>query len=187
MHLPLGTRLGLAALLGLAGCQSREAPPERPLPDNPYVDAAEHDLGLALDGDGFYLIAWGTGASEAVRFGAPMPTALDAIAQVRGGGAVGEHVDCTPGLSLAWEDGLALWFAEDVFVGWTVDGRQPEADRIATLDGFGIGSTRAELAMLVDVDGASFDISGVSGRLDGDGPTARVTALRAGEGCGGGA
>ena len=187
VQLPVGQvstrlRLGVAALAALAGCEAREAPPARPLPDNPYVEAAERDVGLALTGDGLVVIAWSAGRSEPLPFGTALDRTLDALAPLRGEPARRAHAVCDA-QAVRWPDGLVLWVADGALVGWTVDGRQPGADRIATLDGFGVGSTRAEMAMLADVEGASFEIDGVSGRLDGAGPTARVTALRAGEGC----
>ena len=184
---PAGAHLLAASAVGamlLAGCGREDARPSGPLPDNPYVEAVERDVGLALTGEGLVVIAWSAGLSEPVPFGTDLDRALGALVPLRGEPETRLETACDA-QSVRWPDGLVLWVADSAFVGWAVDGRQPDAGRIATLDGFGIGSTRAELAMLADPEGATFEIDGVFGRLDGEGPTARVTTLQAGEGCGG--
>ncbi len=87
-----------------------------------------------------------------------------------------------------FRDGLSLYFQEGKFVGWDLDGR--ENGKFTTMNGIGIGSTRAELEKSgseVQVEDSSigheFRIGELSGLLSAPGPGGKVTNLWAGSTC----
>ncbi|MFN4095916.1 MAG: hypothetical protein ACK4GG_04025 [Sphingomonas sp.] len=102
----------------------------------------------------------------------------------------GTNRECGEGaMDFAKFDGLTLWFQEDKFVGWFLDGAKP---KLTTGTGAGIGSTRAQVAdglAISDVPDSSLgrefttEGGGLSGMLDGAGDGAKVTALWSGQAC----
>lgn len=85
--------------------------------------------------------------------------------------------------------GLTLWFQQDKFVGWFLEGAKP---KLSTATGAGIGSTRKQVADALAISditdstlGREFttDDGDFSGLLDGAGDTAKVTALWSGQAC----
>lgn len=85
--------------------------------------------------------------------------------------------------------GLTLWFQQNKFVGWFLEGATP---KLTTATGAGIGSTRKQVAdalAISDVADSSLgrefatDRGNLSGLLDGAGDAAKVTALWSGQAC----
>ncbi len=86
----------------------------------------------------------------------------------------------------AFREGLSLYFQDDRFVGWDLDG---EGAKFTTGNGIGIGATRKALEAAGEVTveettiGHEFTIGGMSGLLSSPGPDGKVTNLWAGVTC----
>ncbi|MDG2534886.1 hypothetical protein P6144_14595 [Sphingomonas sp. HITSZ_GF] len=100
-----------------------------------------------------------------------------------------ENQDCGAG-SLgyaAFRDGLSLYFQDDKFAGWDLDGR--ENGKFTTGNGIGIGTTRKELEAAGSVEvgestiGHEFMMGDLSGLLSSAAPDGKVTNLWAGVTC----
>ena len=97
----------------------------------------------------------------------------------------GNNLDCGSSYA-AWGNGLTAWFAKDRFVGWSARaGTAP----LTTASGIGVGASRAALESVYSARiasstlGLEFSAGGLAGLLDGDGPSATVSALWAGATC----
>lgn len=83
----------------------------------------------------------------------------------------------------AWDKEITAWFLDDRFAGWDNKGG------LKTLEGLGIGSSRADLAALPGFEveqstlGTEFRAGGLSGILASGAPGARVTHLWGGATC----
>jgi hypothetical protein len=142
---------------------------------------------LALEGEGLRGFAVPSGSARPVPFGSPRAAVLDFLQAIYGSPPreQGENLDC--GAEFAgWKDGLTVWFAEDRFVGWSLQDRD---GTLTTASGVGIGSVRSELeaAHVIEVVdsslGVEFTSGGLAGLLDSARPDARVTNLWAGLTC----
>lgn len=195
------TRLAsLTAVLLLAACTPEPAPPPAtqesavveqpansvttPSPAAP-VPAA---LALAVEGEGLRLFNPANGAARPLPFG----TARDRVMSALAGRGVADHgtqSECGAGPLdySAWSDGLKLYFQQDKFIGWALDGRA--AGKVATAASIGPGSSRADLesAYVAKVAqstlGTEFTAGNMFGLLDGPGPTASIDAMWAGTSC----
>jgi hypothetical protein len=142
-----------------------------------------------LSPDGLTLVL-PSGASRHVAFGTPR-AAVSQMATAALGTPIetGENQECGAG-ALAFANhrgGLSLYFQDEMFVGWDLDGR--DGGRFSTFTGIGIGSTRRQLdqagsAAIEDSTlGIEFTSEGVSGLLSDRSPQAEVTNLWAGATC----
>lgn len=102
----------------------------------------------------------------------------------------GRNEECGEGaMEFVEFGGLTLWFQQDKFVGWFIEGTKP---KLSTATGAGVGSTRKQVAdalAISDVPDSSLgrefatEKGDFSGLLDGAGDTAKVTALWSGQAC----
>jgi hypothetical protein len=146
----------------------------------PAVNLAPDGLGLVLDG----------GAIRQARFGMSRAAVTRMLAAVLGDPIEeGDNQECGAGaLGFAnFRDGLGLYFQDDKFVGWDLDGG--DGGQVATAAGVGIGATRRQLesASSVIVEdstlGIEFSAGGLSGLLSSRAPEGEITNLWAGATC----
>lgn len=194
MRIATRTALALAALVAVAACDrnATPAPAEPAAPaTTPAADAAGPSVsagGLAIEAEGLRLFD-DTGAARAIPFGTPQATAIAAVAASVGGAApeVTTNSECGAGpVQFAeFSNGLQLAFQNDQFQGWFVD----EAG-VTTVDGMGVGSTRASIQESRTVEmqedstlGAEFSSGDLGGFLTNATPQGTVTSLYAGLTC----
>ena len=175
----------LALALVLSGCD-RPAPTAPP----PLATAARAPMPirLALSGDGLIAVMADGGATQPLPFQRPKSQTLVTMTRAeltRGKESVNTECGAGPLTFVEWPDGLSLVFQDDRFAGWTVD-----KAGLTTMDGVGVGSTRAELlaarpSMEVQEStlGAEFLAGDIGGLFDGKGPNAKITTLWAGTTC----
>ena len=128
-----------------------------------------------------------TGSTRLLPFGAPEAQVLTALQPLRGAPPERSSSDeCGAGpLAFAsWPDELQLVFQEGRFVGWSLDQRG-----LTTMNGLGVGSTRAELQGAYGAQvgestlGTEFSAGNLHGLLSGPATDARITTLWAGTIC----
>ncbi len=143
---------------------------------------------LAVEAEGLRLFDPATGSARAISFGTAQAQTLAALA-FRGPPGTGTNQECGAG-PLAYAsgpDGLQLWFQDDAFAGWALDGRTEGA--ITTAAGIGPGSTRADLdsaytaTVAQSTLGTEFSAGELFGLLNGAGQGAKVTNMWAGVSC----
>ena len=148
-------------------------------------------VALNLAPGGLALIDMNSGRSVQQEFGVGREDLLARAGTVLGKSTeTGTNRECGEGaMDFAKFDGLTLWFQEDKFVGWFLNGAEP---KLSTGTGAGIGSTRTQVAdglAISDVPDSSLGREfttqggGLSGLLDGSGDGAKVTALWSGQAC----
>lgn len=173
------------AMLALTGCAA-ESPNSTSAPEIGIAERA--DPALAVEGEGLRLFDPASGAARSIGFGMRRDDLLAALA-FRGPPGLGTNAECGAGpLGYAsWPDGLTLYFQEDSFAGWSLDGRADGA--LTTAAGIGPGTTRAalEAAYAITIEetslGIEFVAGGFAGLLDGASPNARITDMWAGMNC----
>jgi hypothetical protein len=147
------------------------------------VEAVEPMVALASDG-------LGLGAGRRATFGMPRAVVTGMLAKMLGNPIEeGDDQQCGAGaLSFAsFRGGLGLYFENDKFVGWDLDGR--DGAQFATASGLGIGATRKQLdaAGPVTIEdstlGIEFSAGGLSGLLSSRDPEGEITNLWAGATC----
>lgn len=151
------------------------------------VDNASMPFVLALEGEGLRAFDTTTGSSRPIPFGTPQADVLNILQASQGNPPQeqGENLDCNLAYA-AWADGLSVSFANDRFVGWFV---RAGSGAWTTVSGIGIGSTRAELESVYQVQvqatslGTEFVIGEMAGTLDSSTADARVVRLWAGQVC----
>lgn len=132
-----------------------------------------------------------TGRARELAFGtARALTVTGATAALGKPSDTGRNEECGEGaMEFVEFGGLTLWFQQDEFVGWFLEGAKP---KLTTATGVGIGSTRKQVAdalAISDVPDSSLgrefatDKGDFSGLLDGAGDGAKVTALWSGQTC----
>ncbi len=154
----------------------------RPASAEPAADSAL----LSLEGEGLRAFLSSTGAARPLPFGTPAADALSFVSAVLGAAPVeqGENVDCAAAYA-RWANGLTVWFARGELAGWSVGQGSP----LTTVDGLGLGATRAELEAAYDPViarsslGEEFTAGGVAGLLESAASDARVQHLWAGHAC----
>lgn len=132
-----------------------------------------------------------SGRAREVAFGAARDlTVTGATAALGKPTDTGSNGECGEGaMEFVEFGGLTLWFQQDKFVGWFLEGAKP---KLTTATGAGIGSARKQVAdalAISDVPDSSLgrefttDRGDFSGLLDGAGNAAKVTALWSGQAC----
>ncbi|MBX3480686.1 MAG: hypothetical protein KF842_09805 [Caulobacter sp.] len=154
-------------------------PAEPPKPEGPL---------LALDGEGIRLVR-PNGSTALLPFGRPTAEAVAALSTALGAPVDrGTNAECGAGPTeiVRWGGGFSAMFLEGKFNGWSADRRKG----LTTMNGIGVGSTRAELfasygdASVEDSTlGTEFSAGGLGGLLSGTGATARIETLWAGDIC----
>ena len=188
------TALAIAALAAVSACdRSQTPPPAEPPAPPPAAVSADPDSpalpggGLAIEGEGLRIFDE-AGAARAIPFGSPQATAIAAVSAATGFPAppVTTNAECGAGpVQFAeFPNGLTLAFQNDTFQGWTVN-----RPGLTTVDGMGVGSTRASItARSVEmVAGSTLEGEFTSGDLGGFFSAANaqgtVTSLYAGLTC----
>ncbi|MGQ4660996.1 hypothetical protein [Lysobacter sp. F6437] len=143
---------------------------------------------LALEGEGLRIFVSPSGSARPIAFGTGKAETLATLRKVIGAAPVdeGDNNECGA-TRVRWPGGLATWFVDDAFVGWSVG---PDGSGVSTVDGLAIGSTRTALesgGSVVQIDsttlGTEFTAGGVAGLLDSDDDNASVIHLWAGQTC----
>lgn len=188
--------LGLAALLAACGKPVEDsAPPEpaaAPAAAEPAAPPAEASkVSVSLDPEGLRLIVNETGSTRLLAFGRPTAEAVEVLSGVLGQPASrSTNAECGAGPTefVEYGNGLSALFLDGKFSGWSAD--RESADLLTFMNGVGVGSTRqqltenfADLKVEESTLGLEFTAGEVSGLLDQDGPTGKVTALWAGTSC----
>ena len=149
-------------------------------------------LALALDPEGFRFVDPASGSTRLLEFGTGREAVVGAVTNRRGPSTDrGINTECGAGpLGYeSWEDGLTLWFSDDSFAGWIIDGRGEGAGYYTTMAGVGAGSSRTSLSEAYDVQieestlGTEFSAGGLFGILSGPGADATISTLWAGVSC----
>lgn len=184
--------LAAALTLALAACDKPAATPAAPAAPAPAAAPAAPatpamPLKLALTGEGLTVVAE-SGSTQLLAFSRDKGQTLITMTRVEpapGVETVNSECGAGPLTFVEWPGGLTLLFQEDRFAGWTMD-----KAGLTTMDGIGVGSTRAELlaarpATTVEEStlGTEFAVADMGGLFDGKGPDAKVTHLWAGVTC----
>lgn len=194
MRLVSRTALALAAVLAVAACDRSQPPaPAEPAapaatPADPAAGPTVADGGLAIEAEGLRLFD-DTGAARAIPFGTPQATAISAVAASVGGAApeVTTNSECGAGATqfAQFSNGLQLLFQNGQFQGWFVG-----KAGVTTVDGMGVGSTRASIedsrAIEMQTDstlGDEFTSGDIGGFLSDGTPQGTVSGLYAGLTC----
>ncbi len=185
--------LTCAAMAGLAACDRSATPAVAPA-ETPAAPAgaspapAQSDGGLAIEGEGLRIFD-ATGAARALPFETPQATVIAAVTALIGGMAPEEtsNAECGQGATefATYSNGLQLLFQNGRFNGWFID-----QAGLTTVDGVGVGTTRAALAeartfeMIPDSTlGAEFSAGDIGGFLTSTAADATVESLYAGGNC----
>ncbi len=156
------------------------------------AEATQKPLALSLDVDGLRLIIKETGSARPLPFGEPRARVETALGNaVTASPERSENGECPAG-PMAFTDygDLSLHFINDRFVGWSVS----DASKLTTVDGIGLGTTRAKIAdsrTISEQEDSTLGTELVIGEGDGaivalmsgPGDNARVTHLWAGTSC----
>lgn len=144
---------------------------------------------LAVDSEGLRLVNPDTGSTRPISFGTVENNVIGVLTSLRGEPSDrGLNSDCGAGpLKFAtWPDGLRLWFKQDRFIGWEIDGRKSGANKITTINGIGIGISRSKLGSATVSQtslGTEFSMGNLFGLLSGNQSNAKVTLLWSGTTC----
>lgn len=198
--LRLSAIAGLALLASACGQpasapQAPEAPPAPAAPSASEAPAAMPEQPpkpdgplLALDGEGLRLVR-PNGSTALLPFGRPTADAVAVLSSVLGAPTnrtTNDECGAGPTEIVDWGGGLSAMFLDGKFDGWSADQRKG----LSTMNGIGVGSTRAELKEAfsdLEVEestlGTEFSAGGLGGLLDGQGAGAKVETLWAGNIC----
>lgn len=193
MRIVARTAFALAALTAIAACDRTSAPAaETAASAKTAAPATEGpglaDGGLAIEGEGLRLFD-AQGAARAIPFGTPQATAISTVAASVGGAApeVTTNSECGAGpIQFAeFSNGLQLLFQGGTFQGWFLRERG-----LTTVNGIGVGSTRADLDEAFNIEmvpdstlGVEFSAGELGGFLTADGAAGTVESLYAGLTC----
>jgi hypothetical protein len=178
-------------LLGLAACGSAPAPSKSAensaAPANASAPAPTPAAAPAIVLEGAGLRIPGASPPRTLAFDMPESETIEALTKAlgRAPGELGENGECGGGsMKFAeWKDDLTAWFLDGRFAGWDSKGR------LRTIEGIGIGSSRAEVARLPGFEveestlGTEFRAGGLSGTLASKAAEAKVTHLWGGATC----
>lgn len=197
MHkLTIGSGLAGLVLLGLAACGAEPARNEAaaseaansaapanasPIAPAPVAAAAP----IVLEGAGLRIP--GASPPRTLAFDTPKAATVDALTKALGRPPteLGDNEECGGGgMEFAeWKGEITAWFLDNRFAGWDNKGK------LRTLEGVGVGSSRAEVAALPGFEveestlGTEFRAGGLSGILASKAPGAKVTHLWGGATC----
>lgn len=194
MRMTPRTALVLAAIVALSACNRAEQPAaaETPAPAAeaaaPTEAPASAQAGLAIEGEGLRLFD-ASGAARALPFGTPQATVIQAVTTATGGIApeqnTNEECGAGPTQFAQYPDGFLLLFQDEKFAGWFL--REPG---LTTVNGIGVGSTRAALNEAFTIEmvpdstlGVEFTAGELGGFLTADGAAGTVESLNAGLTC----
>jgi hypothetical protein len=187
-----------AALLAVAACDrnATPAPVEPAAPASTPAAAAEEEAGpivstggLAIEGEGLRLFS-PSGSAREIPFGSPQETTIGVVVGFYGAQEAPEvttNAECGAGPTqfATFSNGLQLLFQNDQFQGWFVD-----KAGVTTVDGMGVGSTRASIEDSRTIEmqedstlGAEFSSGDLGGFLTDATPQGAVTGLYAGLTC----
>ncbi|MET1112963.1 MAG: hypothetical protein ABWX67_15710 [Allosphingosinicella sp.] len=181
------TSAGGLLLLGLAACGSEPARNESVSNEaaNVAVAAPAPAAAIVLEGAGLRIPS--ATPPRTLAFGMPAAEAVEALTKALGRPPTerGANEECGGGgmQFAAWEGEVTLWLLDGHFAGWDNKGA------LKTLDGVGVGSSRAEVAALPGFEaeestlGTEFRAGGMSGILDSKSPDAKVSHLWGGATC----
>jgi hypothetical protein len=194
--LTTGSGLTALLLLGLAACGAdpagndgaANAAENSAAPANASVSGtapAPAPAAIVLEGAGLRIP--GASPPRTLTFDTPKATTIAALTGILGRPPteIGANEECGGGgMEFAtWEGEITAWFMDDRFAGWDSKGG------LKTLEGVGVGSTRAEVGALPGFEveestlGTEFRALGLSGILASKAPDARVTHLWGGATC----
>lgn len=180
-------------LLGLAACDSApagdDAAANSAAPANSSAAAAQSApvpaAPVVLEGAGLRIP--GASPPRTLAFDMPKAEVIEALTRALGRPPTerGENSECGGGaMTFAdWEGEMLVYFLDGRFAGWDSRGA------LKTIEGIGIGSSRAEVARLPGFEveqstlGAEFRARGLSGILESAAPGAKVTAIWGGATC----
>ena len=155
---------------------------------------------LALTSDALQLVNSLTGSTREITFGKPLDETVETINKVLQikVSSIGINTECGAGpLKMAvWKNGLNLIFEEQEsnkewqFAGWYLGKTAGNLQRLTTMAGIGIGSSRQEMesAYIIKVNMTSIGYefstsSGLYGIFDGPGKNAKITDMWSGLTC----
>ena len=178
-----------AGLLGLAACDSTPARNESRSDEAANVAAAAPAPApapaIVLEGAGLRIPS--ATPPRTLAFGTPSAETVEALTKALGRSPTerGTNEECGGGSMefAAWEGEVTIWLLDGRFAGWDNKGG------LKTLEGIGIGSSRAELATLPGFEaeestlGTEFRAGGLSGILDSKAADAKVSHLWGGATC----
>ncbi|MDP3405566.1 MAG: hypothetical protein Q8S03_12800 [Brevundimonas sp.] len=190
------TTLALTAVALIAGCDRTPDPAAveaaatqaAPAPVAEPAAPVQAEGGLAIEGEGLRIFD-AAGAARALPFGTPQATVIAAVTAATGGIAPEQstNAECGAGPTqfARYDDGLQLLFQDEKFAGWFL-----ESPGLTTVDGVGVGTTRAALDAARTVTltpdstlGIEFSAGDVGGFLTAEGAAGTVESLYAGLTC----
>lgn len=196
MHkLTIGSGLAGLLLLGLAACGAEPAGNEgaaneaanSAVPANASTTAPTPVAAAPIVLEGAGLRIPGESPPRNLTFDTPKAATVDALTKALGRPPteLGDNEECGGGgMEFAeWEGEITAWFLDNRFAGWDNKGK------LKTLEGVGVGSSRAEVAALPGFEveestlGTEFRAGGLSGILASKAPGAKVTHLWGGATC----
>lgn len=142
--------------------------------------------GLILEREGLGVVLEGSDRVRLLTFGTRQTRTTHVVVMMLGSEPIdqGRATDCRASYA-RWAEGLTVWFVRGSFAGWSVDRSGP----LVTADGWGVGSTRAEVEAVTDpiiapsTLGVEFSVGGIAGLFESESRRARVTQLWAGRTC----
>ncbi|CAL1692057.1 hypothetical protein MMB232_02213 [Brevundimonas subvibrioides] len=186
--------LAFATVLAIAACEGSPEPAAAPVaaatPAAAEAPAPPQAAGgLAIEGEGLRLFS-ASGSARPVPFGTPQDVVIGLVAGMLGARETPEvttNSECGEGpvQFASFSNGLKLAFQDEKFAGWFLD-----AAGLTTVDGVGVGTTRADLdgARTIEIDpestlGIEFQAGDMGGFLTADGAAGTVESLYAGATC----
>ena len=154
-------------------------------------DAGQSGVAVALDSEGLRAVEEQSGRTSLLAFGRPVDEALQSLNRLFGANPTedGTNEECGGGPMriVQWANGVTILASDGIFSGWQVDEAGP-----TTINGIGVGSTRAQLDEALDPEvqestlGTEFatgEGDSIGGLLSADGAGGRVTTMWAGDTC----
>ncbi|MBA3987173.1 MAG: hypothetical protein H0X63_11515 [Flavobacteriales bacterium] len=154
---------------------------------------------LALTSNALQLVDSNTGSTREIPFEMPEGQMVDMLTNVLGElpNSIQVNEECGAGsLKMAsWNNGLTIVFQEEqesqwIFAGWFAEAPSNSAQKITTMAGIGIGSTRAEMEDVYEIEvyestlGQEFSTtSGLHGIFDGTSKNAKIEHMWSGLSC----
>lgn len=172
---------------------------------DPLTKVEKNKQALVLTSDALQLVDQITGSTNELPFGTPQNQLIEIINNTLQSKAVntGVTAECGAGplKMMTWSNGLTLVFQENntksrepktdwLFEGWYMNGTDESSKKITTMAGIGIGSTRAEMESVYEIEvkktslGQEFSTTaGLNGIFNGVGEDAKIIHLWSGVSC----